>query len=243
MSAAKAVREDELDAALSKKALAAIPEAERLAYRALIERLRTQKPGLFASLLAGKITAGTVEAMCFNLVDVKHRALATLRTNGNGHPGLAIFGPDGKRARAEFMLDESGPTLRLNDAEGRARVWLSFQDPDRRPSMLLYGPSGQLRVCLMIDRDRPRLIVFPRSSSRHDVALVPFKKSGQDKRASRTWSRVVRAVEAGKREAFEEAALDTGFLSGELPGLWAWARKSVKGRRRGTITRKPKEVA
>lgn len=60
----------------------------------------SRPPAVFPSVVVtGKVTAGTVDAACFNLIDEEERRLATLSTTDDGSPGLALFRP-GPAARA-----------------------------------------------------------------------------------------------------------------------------------------------
>jgi hypothetical protein len=190
----------------------------------ILEAIDKAKPDVFGAVVAGKVDTGTVTATCFNLINAEGQRLAALTTNDDGRPGLVFFDPGSDRARLEVMLEAAGPMVRLNDATGRQRLRVHV-GPGDMSSVMLLGPGGLPRITLVIDRDRPRLIVFPRGARhRSMVALVPFHKQPEP----RAWARAMRAARGNKRPAFEGAALDAGFLTPEMPKLWNFVRRKVR---------------
>lgn len=124
---------------------------------------------------------------------------------------------------------------------------LSYNDEDDAVSVVLYGPAPGGMLALLIDRGRPHIVVFPRSrrrsKDRHGVAFVPAGKLLPPRGA---WARAKRAALGDRREAFENAALDSGILTPQLNGVWDLIRRkgsrapSGRARKpRRTITRKP----
>lgn len=205
--------------------------SKRLSDEALMNEIDKAKPDVFASVMAGKVDAGTVTATCFNLINADNQRLATLTTDQNGCPGLAFFHPGSDRARLEVMLEADGPTVRLNNVKGvqRLRVHVGSEDT---PSVAFMGARGHLRIFLSVDRDRPCMNVIPRGARKRSVvAVVPFHKLPE----SPAWARAMRAARGNRRAAFGEAALDAGFISPELPKLWNFVRRKL---RRGAAKRK-----
>jgi hypothetical protein len=119
------------------------------------------------------------------------------------------------------MLTASGPELRLNNAKGQARVCFKVVSDDEAPMILLTDSRGHPRIMLTVHHDRPHIHVMRRGARRrYIVPAVPFGKDG----TPASWRRVQRAARDNDPTAFDRAALDSGFMDFEIPGLWDLAR-------------------
>ncbi|MDO8475031.1 MAG: hypothetical protein Q7W02_02345 [Candidatus Rokubacteria bacterium] len=209
---------------------------KRLSDEKFMDAIDKLKPNVFPAVVAGKVDTGTITATCFNLINADGQRLAALTTNDNGCPGLVFFHPGSDGARLEVMLEAAGPVVKFNDAKGRQRLRVHI-GPGDTPAVFLTGATGLPRISLMVDRDHPRVILFPRGARhRSVVAGVPFPKIPEP----RAWARAMRAARSNKRAAFETAALDAGFLTPELLKLWNFARRRLRHR---PVSRARKVVA
>jgi hypothetical protein len=132
-----------------------------------------------------------VRAPNFVLSDSKGRARATLRVLA-GLPTMNVFDDEGKcragwiaqkdgSARVCFYdqnetatgiirMDASGPTLAIQDGNGRPRIELSVA-PDGSPGMVLSDPSGKPWIVLGAPDGTPSLTFYEKGGEKVLIVL------------------------------------------------------------------------
>lgn len=117
-----------------------------------------------------------------------------------GVPGLTLYDGSGNE-RAAIQTEESGPSLKLTDSDGKAgfNVWIA---PRAGPDLSMYDASGQLRVDLVAPNGGPSLkledengysaifgstdLVTPRTGRKEMTSAASLTLFGKDKKV--LWS-------------------------------------------------------
>jgi hypothetical protein len=150
-------------------------EARLVAAERSVRRLQASNTFLaigFVLLLAWQLwpKSATIAAKEIELRDGAWKRRASLAPREDGSPALRLNNADG-RARVMVNARDDGSTIvRLSDAAGVHRATLGLE-PDGSPQLRLFGRDGRTRVTLEVAGDSPRLTL--RDSTQKVVWSAP----------------------------------------------------------------------
>ena len=100
------------------------------------------------------------------MYDKESRPRVMLGVNKSG-PSLDLNDEDGKRAISMVILDKVGPCLGITDERGEVRVYLKLDEIG--PNLTLCDKSGKMRAYLVVTKAGPALTLYDENGAERAV--------------------------------------------------------------------------